>query len=111
MAFRNERKLYRRKCDLTGKSVISIYHPESGYSICDKNYWRSDQWDPMKYGKDFDASKSFFSQFEKLRKETPNVALYNVNSVNSEYANHCLDTKNCYMIFGSYSVEDSLYGE
>lgn len=36
MSFRNERKLYRTTCDLTGKSIISIYHPESGYKVCDK---------------------------------------------------------------------------
>jgi hypothetical protein len=109
--FRNERKLYRRKCDITGKEVISMYSPDSEYKICDKHFWRSDAWDALKYGRAYDMSKTFFSQFDRLRKDTPNTALYNVNSVNSEYANHCLGEKNCYMIFGSYENEDCLYGE
>lgn len=29
LAFRNERNLYKRKCDMSGKDIISIYRPES----------------------------------------------------------------------------------
>jgi hypothetical protein len=72
--------------------------------------WRSDDWDPMSYGRVFDFTQSFASQFEKLWKETPNAALYNINTVNSEYANHCVGEKNCYMIFGCYENEDCMYG-
>ena len=110
LSFRNERKLYRRTCDLTWKSVISIYQPEGGYHVCDRHVWRSDDWDPMSYGRAFDFTQSFAPQFEKLWKETPNVALYNVNTVNSEYANHCVGEKNCYMLFGCYENEDCMYG-
>ncbi|PIZ75492.1 hypothetical protein COY05_03975 [Candidatus Peregrinibacteria bacterium CG_4_10_14_0_2_um_filter_38_24] len=28
LAFRNERTLYTRKCDLSGKQILSIYSPE-----------------------------------------------------------------------------------
>jgi len=111
MSFRNERKLYRRKCDLTGKEIISMYSPDSAYKICDRHLWRSDQWNPIQYGRDYDLSQNFFSQFHVLYKETPNASLYNVNTVNSEYSNHCLGEKNCYMIFGSFENEDSMYGE
>ena len=34
---RNERKLYQRKCDLTGSSVISIYSADLGYKVYDVN--------------------------------------------------------------------------
>ena len=27
LSFRNERKLYKRKCDATGKDIVSIYAP------------------------------------------------------------------------------------
>jgi hypothetical protein len=27
LMFRNERKLYKRKCDLSGKEIISVYNP------------------------------------------------------------------------------------
>lgn len=110
MAFRNERKLYRRKCDVTGKDIISIYNPEYWYKVCDRHHWRSDAFDSTSYGREVDLSKSFFEQFDNLWKNIPNSALYNTNTVNTEYANHCLDEKNCYMIFAGMGNEDCMYG-
>src|SRR3989339_1540309 len=70
LAFRNERNLYKRKCDLCGKDIISRYSPEppSGWKKPLKVYcpkcWYSDQWDPMEYGQDYDFSRGFFEQFK-----------------------------------------------
>ena len=50
LLFRNERKLYRRKCDATGKSIISIYSPDKPYKVYDQKVWNSDARDAMKYG-------------------------------------------------------------
>jgi len=33
MSFRNERKLYKRKCDFSGKDIISIYSPDKSYKV------------------------------------------------------------------------------
>lgn len=110
MAFRNERKLYRRKCDITGKDIISIYNPEYWYKVCDRHHWWSDDFDSTIYGKEVNLLESFFQQFNNLWKEVPNVALYNTNTVNTEYANHCLDEKNCYMISAWMGNEDCMYG-
>jgi hypothetical protein len=32
-SFRNRRNLYKRKCDLTGKNIISMYSPDKLYKI------------------------------------------------------------------------------
>ncbi|HRI36436.1 MAG TPA: zinc-ribbon domain containing protein [bacterium] len=40
LAFRNERKLYRRKCDLTGKELISIYKPHASVVVYEASEWR-----------------------------------------------------------------------
>ena len=39
MNFRNERKLYRRKCDLTGKSIIAAHDPDKPHRIYDFYAW------------------------------------------------------------------------
>ncbi len=39
LAFRNERKLYKRKCDLSGKDIISIYHPDSPHTVYEQSLW------------------------------------------------------------------------
>ena len=69
--WRNERTLYRRTCDKTGKSIISMYSPENRFPVYDIKEWWSDSWDPMDYGQDVDFSKSFFEQFKELIKKKP----------------------------------------
>lgn len=37
---RNERKLYRRNCDATGKAIITQYSPSSPYKVYDQKIRR-----------------------------------------------------------------------
>lgn len=110
LSFRNERKLYKRKCNATGKDIISIYSPDKPYKVYEQSYWWSDKWDPLDYGRDFDFTKSFFEQFEKLMKEVPIVSLYATNSENSEYTNYAANNKNCYLTSSFvWDCQDCLY--
>ena len=49
LSFRNERKLYRRQCDASKKSIITIYSPDKPYKVYDQKIRRSDSRDPMDY--------------------------------------------------------------
>src|SRR5437016_2493520 len=55
MSFRNERKLYHRKCDLTGKQIISVYSADKPYKVYEPAAWWSDAYDPLSYGREFDV--------------------------------------------------------
>ncbi|MDD5770497.1 MAG: hypothetical protein PHE25_06005 [Candidatus Gracilibacteria bacterium] len=99
LSFRNERKLYKRKCDATGKEIISIYSPDKLYKVYEQNYWWSDNWNPLDYGINFDFNKSFFKQFEELIKEVPRCALEASDNENSNFTNHSARLKDCYLIF------------
>lgn len=110
LSFRNDRFLHQRKCDLTGKNIISMYPPESPYKVYEREAWFSDQWDPLDYGRPFDFSRPFFEQYAELQRAVPRVALVNVNSTNSDYCNSCVHNKNCYLIFGGDYNEDSMFG-
>ena len=79
---RNEYNFYKRKCDATGKDIISIYRPDAPFSVYEQEYWKSDAFDAKDYGRDFDFSRSFFEQYEELRREVPHLAMVNSNSVN-----------------------------
>ncbi|MDP9249319.1 MAG: hypothetical protein M3M85_02305 [bacterium] len=108
-AWRNERNLYRRPCDLCGKSTVTIYSPNKPYKVYCNVCWWGDDWDPASYGRDFDFSRPFFEQFAELQHDVPRMALLNKNSVNSEYTNHSADNKNVYMSFCSFDGEDIFY--
>src|SRR3989339_1898734 len=111
LAMRNERSLYHRKCDLTGKEIVSIYSQESPYKVYDQDVWWGDKWDPFEYGRDFDFSKTFDENFKDLYRDVPHMSLYTINCENSYYTNYALEQKNCYLIFGGGTNEDCLYGK
>ena len=107
---RNEYNFYKRKCNATGKSIISIYRPGLLFPVYEQEYWKSDAFDARQYGRDFDFNRPFFEQYEKLRQVVPHLALVNSRSENSEYTNQSQDNKECYMLVTSGSNEKCMYG-
>jgi hypothetical protein len=110
IAHRNEWSLYHRKCDLTGKQIVSIYSADKKFKVYDQEVWWSDQWDPRDYGREFDFNKSFFEQFAELQRDVPRLAIANTNSENSQYSNQASENKDCYIVVGSNQNEKCLYG-
>jgi hypothetical protein len=49
LSFRNERKLYKRKCDATGENIISMYSLDKNLKVYHQDFWWSDKWDVMDY--------------------------------------------------------------
>ena len=111
LSFRNERKLYHRTCDLTGKPILSIYAPDSPYTVYEREAWWGDKWDAEAYGREYDFSNTMEQQLRALYADVPHVALYNTNIENSSFTNYALNQKNCYLIFGAGDNEDCLYGK
>lgn len=107
---RNEYNFYKRKCDATGKNIISIYRPEAPFPVYEQEYWKSDAFDAIEYNRDFDFSRPFFEQYEELRCVVPHLALVNSNSINSEYTNQAENNKDCYMLVTSNDCEKCMYG-
>jgi len=108
-AWRNERTLYRRNCDLCRKSTVTIYSPNKDLKVYCLKCWWGDGWDPSAYGKDFDFSRPFFEQYHELQKVVPRMALLSKNSINSDYTNHSGDDKNAYLSFCTFWCEDILH--
>jgi hypothetical protein len=108
-AYRNEFVLYKRKCDFSGKDIISIYSQDKPYKVYDQNVWWSDNWDVMEYGRDYDFTRSFFEQFNDLVCAVPRLSIINRQSTESDYCNYSNSNKNCYLCFGGHENEDSGY--
>jgi hypothetical protein len=73
LSFRNERSLYRRNDDLTKKPLILSYSPDKKYTVYSPTSWRSDQRNPMDYGKEFDFQRGFFEQFDEMLHKVPQL--------------------------------------
>ncbi len=109
MAWRNERSLFRRICDLTKKEIISVYPPEATFPVYERIEWFGDSWDPLTYGNDFNLQTNFFQDFATLLQKVPRSALNGKNAENCDYCNFCFDSKNSFMSPCSYYSESLLY--
>ncbi len=111
-AWRNNMSLYNRKCELCDKSMVSIYSPESALTIyCNKCWW-SDKWDSKSYAVDYNFSKPFFTQMRELIQKVPHMSVVNddgIASLNCEYTHDWWFSKNCYMCFSGWHVENVMY--
>ncbi len=111
MSHRNIRHLYRSVSSKSGETLLSMYAPESNFTVYSQNEWWSDDWNPLQYEQPVDLSKSFFAQFGELRKLVPRFNVYNRESENCEYVNYAPHNKNCYLLFGCWFDEDCFYGD
>src|SRR3989344_8204454 len=100
----NERVFYKRKCDMTGKEILSMFPEDTPFPVYESEAWYSDNWDPYQYGQEYNFSKPFFEQFLELQNKVPRMALViQGKSVNSPYAHRTSNPKNSYMVFRATS--------
>jgi len=97
MTWRNDRTFYHRKCDLSGKQIISIYPEKTPFPVYHQSQWYGDKWNPMDYGQAIDFARPFFEQFRDLMMKVPRLGVDVVNCENSDYCNYCGDDKDCYL--------------
>lgn len=109
MSWRNERNLYRRKCDKTGKDIISVYTADAPFPVYERSSWYSDNWDASDYAQEIDFHRPFFPQFKELQSNVPRSALNGKNTENCDYCNFAFDTRNCYLAHCSYFSESLFY--
>lgn len=110
LSYRNERSLYHRKCDFSGKPIISIYSPDKPYKVYENAVWWSDQWDSLSYGRDFNFNRPFFEQFRDLQLVVPRMGMIQSQNENSDYTNCVSHLKNCYLLFSADFNQDCAYG-
>lgn len=109
LQFRNERTLYKRTCDKTGKQILSVYSEENPCTVYDQDAWWSDTWDALEYGVEADNSSAVFPQIQSLMRNVPRRNLAYVQNENSDFTNVCSNNKNCYMLFSSDFCEDCYF--
>lgn len=110
LTYRNERNLYKIESALSGTSMISVFSPDTKFTIYTKDEFWGDKWDPLKYGRDFNFSHGFFEQFYELQLSVPRPPLINNKAHNSDYCNFADGNKNCYLVTSANRNEDSYFG-
>jgi Zn ribbon nucleic-acid-binding protein len=112
LAWRNERNLYSRDCDLCKKHMISVYPASAPFPVYCIQCWWSDRWKPESFGISYDPKKPFLEQWAQLHRVVPKIAIQNDNGIeseNSEYSYDISRCKNCYRLVGSWYDQDCHY--
>lgn len=108
--FRNERNLYRSKCLMCKKSILSMYSPNSWAQVYCRDCWWSDRWNALELGRKYDPQRSFFDQWAELIQSTPHFNLFKLGqNENSEYTNIIEAAKDSYLTFSSLAPEACIY--
>lgn len=110
LSFRNERRIYKRRSDFSGKNIISIYSADKPYKVYQYDEWMSESWSAQEYGQEIAWNKTFFHQFYELQLKVPRIALHiQARNQNSPYVNYATGNKNCYLVVAANANENSYY--
>jgi hypothetical protein len=88
MAFRNERYLYEKKSCISGKTLVTMYHPDDDRKVMETSLWHGDSWSAFEYGRQVDFNRSILPQIGELWHDVPMMSLYSTGTnENCDYTN------------------------
>lgn len=98
--------LHKRKCDKTGKQIISIFSEDCLYPV-----WNRDEW--MKHANppsaEFNEQKDVFPQLWDLFQRCPLPHTFQSHNQNCEYTDDWYYSKNCYLCHSGEHSENCRY--
>jgi hypothetical protein len=87
-----------------------MYPPGTKFPVYCLPCYRSDKWDLLSYGREYDFNQPFFAQYKELKLHVPRASLVRQGEIEgSEYCNRASYNKNCYLLVRANYNEDSLY--
>ncbi len=112
-AFWQHWNLHNRKCDKTGKPIISVFSEKCPYPVWHKDVWMKEN-NPPSADYDFStaergAARDFFSQAWELFQKCPIPHNTGVGNENCEYTDDWWYSKNCYLCHSGVEDEDLKY--
>lgn len=112
LAWINTFVLYKRPCDLCGKSAVSVFAPDAPYTVYCPKCWWSDNWDQYQFALQYDPDRSFFEQFNELLHKTPllGLSIDTPTAEDSPFNSNVGNLKNCYLLYQANYNEDCAYG-
>jgi len=105
-AFWSQWNLHKRKSDMSGKNIVSVFRPDCVYPVWQRKEWFENNNPPSR---DYDPSLSFFDQSWELFQKCPIPHVFESNNQNCEYTDDWYYSKNCYLCHSGQYNEDCSY--
>ncbi|MCR4328162.1 MAG: hypothetical protein NUV53_01455 [Patescibacteria group bacterium] len=110
LSFCNERHLYKNACGLCRKDIVSMYSAGTVFPVYCLDCYRSDRWDPLSHGAEYDFSKPFFEQFKELKLRVPRAErVIQGDPTGNAFCNRASYNKNSYLLVRANYNENSRY--
>lgn len=109
LSHRNLRQMHIRKCDATGKQIMSCYDENYPGPVYSSEFWWGDGWDPLSFGRDFDFNRPFFEQLHELFLSVPILDRLTLMCENCDFINGAANCKDCYLSFNMDYCEGCMY--
>ncbi len=106
LAFINQITVYTRTSSISGKRIFSMFPENVPFPVYENDYWWSDAWSAVDYGRDYDAARPFFEQYQELQNTVPHFALMVLKNEDCDYCNNVSENKHCYLCFNTRRSEN-----
>ncbi len=90
-------KWYKRKCDFSGETIITIYPENARFPVYKKKYFDGDGRTAP--SQDVDRDVPFFAQLQTLQEKTPRPHQLGEQNTNCEFCDDVWNSKDCYLSF------------
>jgi len=98
------------KSALSGKTIITVIPESAPFPIYDRSEFVSDAWDPLTYGKDYDASRPFIDQLVELQAKVPHPHQVGIKNLNCDWTDDVWESKDAYLTRSAIGLENIIYG-
>lgn len=98
--------LHKRKCDKTGRDIVSVFRPDCPYPVWHKDEWYKSALPPSAK---IDFEQTFFAQAEKLFKQCPIPHNSGIGNENCEFTDDWWFSRNCYLCHSGVRCEENRY--
>ncbi|MFH0769853.1 MAG: hypothetical protein V1926_00575 [Candidatus Peregrinibacteria bacterium] len=105
-AFWQHWALHKRKCDKTGKQIISVFSEDCPYPVWHKDEWVKHAAPPSA---DIDLTQPIFPQMWELFRRCPISHNMGIGNENCEYTDDWWYSKNCHLCHSGDQCEDLRY--
>jgi hypothetical protein len=110
LIWKNERSLYKRKCDMCKKNIIGMYDDKVVFPVYCLDCYKSDNWGAEIYSQDYDFDKPFFEQWKGLFNKIPKQSMWIFGDcIESDYANFVYNAKDIYLSFSVLTGSEHVY--
>ena len=109
LSFRGGRRLYTRRCEISGEEIRSIYPAKARFPVHAQELWWDRAWQPEQFARSFAPDQSFFVQLYDLWNSVPRPALLALDDVGGIDLDGTVASRHSLLVSDSTEIDRCAY--